>query len=139
MGPLGRNLIRRMHFQNHARHSGRKHILELQQCSCRCKCNMFVFCWPHGPFRIRTLARDLCAIIVQSPRCAHTSLRHIHFFCKFTVFKNMLAIRVRSTFSIFGLFHVDANAACSCLGRYMGLSVRVLMASWAFQNLHSRS
>ena len=40
MEPLGRSLIRILHFQNHAPHSSRKHIPELQQCSCRCKCSM---------------------------------------------------------------------------------------------------
>ena len=60
-------------------------------------------------------------------------------FCKLIVFKTMLPTRAGSTFSIFSPFHVGANARCSCLGRYMGLSVRALIATWAFQNSHSGS
>ena len=83
----------------------------------------------HGPFRIRTLAREMCTIIVRAPHCTHTSLPDIHFCCKFVVCNNMLPTRVRSTFSISSTFHVDSNARCSCLGRFMGRSVRALMAT----------
>ena len=39
-----------------------------------------MFCSPHGPFTIRTLARDLCTIIVYGTNCTHTSVQHFHFF-----------------------------------------------------------
>ena len=60
-------------------------------------------------------------------------------FCKFIVFENMLATRAGSTFSISSPFHVDAHATCSCLGHYMVLSIRVLIAAWAFQKSCSGS
>ena len=69
-------------FQNHASHPSRKHILDFQRFSCRCKCNMSMFCSPHAPFKIRTLARHLCTIIVRGSNCTHTHtpVQHIHFF-----------------------------------------------------------
>ena len=126
-------------FQNHAPHPSRKHILDFQRFSCRCKCNMHMFCSPYGPFRIRTLARDLCTIIVQGPNCTHTSVRHIHFFANSSFSKTMLPARAGSTLSISRPFHTDTNATLSCLCHYMGLSIRVLAATWAFQESCSRS
>ena len=81
-----------------------------------------------------------CAQLSSKARNAHTHIVASYpLFCELIVFKIMLPTRAGSTFSIFSPFHVGANARCSCLGRYMGLSVRALIATCAFQNSHSRS
>ena len=51
----------------------------------------------------------------------------------------MLPTRAGSTFSIFSTFHIDASVLKSCFVANTGLSVRVLIATRAFQNSHSRS
>ena len=77
----GWNLVQKMHFQNHAPHCSRKHISDFQHFSCRCKCPQFVFSSTIGPFIIRTLARDLCTIIVLGPNCKHSWQHRMCFLC----------------------------------------------------------
>ena len=54
-------------------------------------------------------------------------------FCEFVLFTNMRPTAARNTFSIFSTFHVDASVLNSCFVPNTGLSVRVLIDTWAFQ------
>ena len=91
-------------------------------------------------FQNFALSLVTCAQLSSKARNAHTHIVASYpLFCKLIVFKIMLPTRAGSTLSIFSPFHVGANARCSCLGRFMGLSFRALIATCAFQNSHSRS
>ena len=43
--------------------------------------SQFVFSSTHGPFRIRTLARDLCTINILGPNCKHSWQHRMCFLC----------------------------------------------------------
>ena len=60
-------------------------------------------------------------------------------FCEFFIYEIMLPTQAGSTFSIFNTFHIDASVLNTCFVANTGLSVRVFIDTWAFQNSHSRS
>ena len=83
-------MVQKMHFQNHAPHSSRKHIFDFQHFSYRCKCPQFMFCSQHRPLNscfdrhmgLSEIAPSLvtCAQISSKARTANT---HGNIGCAF--------------------------------------------------------
>ena len=90
---------------------------------------MFVFCSLRWRFRIRTLARDLCTIIVQGPNCTHTSVQHIHFFANSSFSKTCSPLEQEAHFRFPGL-SIPINM------QHVRVLVTTLVSRFVFWPLH---